>query len=98
MRRKKGGKKVLPHLHLRKHSNDILMRSDHIQSISAYSCGSSRYILHQILAFWEVLAEVAQALELEVEIPDSVLGPERDRSHEMDRLQGTVFGKLGPMG
>lgn len=83
---------------MRKHSNDILMRNYHIQSISLYSCGSSRCILHQILAFWEVLAKVAQALELEVEVPDSVLGPERDCSHEMDRLQGTVFGKLGPVG
>lgn len=87
---------------MRKHSNDILMGNDHlyqhIQSISPYSCGSSRYILHQILAFWEVLAKAAQVLELEVEVPVSILGPERDRSREMDRLQGTVFGKLGSVG
>lgn len=70
----------------------------HIQSISPYSCGSCRYILHQILAFWEVLAKAAQALELEVEVPDSILGPEKDRSCEMGRLQGTVFGNLGSMG
>ena len=45
-----------------------------------------------------LLAKAAQVLELEVEVPVSILGPERDRSREMDRLQGTVFGKLGSVG
>lgn len=66
--------------------NDHLYQ--HIQSICQYSCGSSRYFLHQIVAFWEIVAKTKQSPELGVEVTGSILGPERDCSREMDKTPG----------